>query len=192
MLWKGKLLQTALQNNSPLLPVPPLGTILSSKPPPRPCRAPTFPGQVGDMIRPLFRRHRGGSHPKRRCSFSHIPLPVIPLPQTPPMVEQAGCCHLSWPNPAGFGGSMVQSTPATQVGAPSASCSPGVCTPVQKWHQCPAPKGLWKDAGCSGPHWRHQGQGTSGPPSVPGPMILKDYHWNPPGSQTLEATPQML
>lgn len=52
-----------------------------------------------------------------------------PLPQTAPVVEQAHWWHLSWPSPAGFGGSTVQSTPAEQLGAPLASCPSGSLHP---------------------------------------------------------------
>lgn len=124
LLWKGKLLQTVPQNNSSLPHVPPLGTVPSIEPPPCPCCAPALPGQVGDMVISIFRYHRGGSHPK-----SDAPFPTSLCPSVTSH-GGTGWCHLSWPNPAGFGVSRVQSTPAKQAGPPLASCPQGQ-------HTCP-------------------------------------------------------
>lgn len=67
-LWKGKLRQTAPQNNS-TPPRAPLGDL--SPPLGHHCHVPAM----------LQCSHRGGSQPKRRCSFSHLPL--CPSPPTP-------------------------------------------------------------------------------------------------------------
>lgn len=183
-LWKGKLRQTAPQNNS----TPPRAT-LGDRPLHRattamslPCStAPTeaVPSLKGDAPSPTS---LCPSPPTPNASHGRARAGTL----VPPQLAQS-CCL--W----GFHGAEH---PSRAGGRSLARLSPRVCTPVQKWHQRPTPKGLPKDAGraqppwpaCSGPRWGHQGWWTSRPPLLLGPTMLTEHHGNPCVSQTLEET----
>lgn len=111
-----------------------------------------------------------------------------PLPQMPPTAEQeqACWCHLSWPNPAAFGGFMVQSTPAEQMGAPSPSCPPGCAHPSRNSTSAQHPKACQKMLG----ELSHLGQGAldhSGDIRVGGHQG-QACCWDPPCSKSITGT----